>query len=32
LAGARDNWLGAWPPGGLTDEAGKPLAEERKPR
>ena len=30
--GARDNWLGAWPPGGLTDEAGKPLAEERKPK
>jgi citronellol/citronellal dehydrogenase len=32
IDGARDNWLGAWPPGGLTDEAGKPLAEERKPR
>ena len=31
IDGARDNWLGAWPPGGLTDEAGKPLAEERKP-
>jgi len=32
IDGARDNWLGAWPPGRLTDEAGKPLAEERKPR
>jgi citronellol/citronellal dehydrogenase len=32
IDGARDNWLGAWPPGGLTDEAGKPLAEERKPK
>ena len=32
IDGARDNWLGSWPPGGLTDEEGKPLAEERKPR
>jgi NAD(P)-dependent dehydrogenase (short-subunit alcohol dehydrogenase family) len=32
IDGARDNWLGAWPPGGLTDAAGKPLAEERKPK
>jgi citronellol/citronellal dehydrogenase len=31
IDGARDNWLGSWPPGGLTDEAGKPLAEQRKP-
>jgi len=30
--GARDNWFGPWPPGGLTDEGGKPLAEERKPK
>ena len=30
IDGARDNWLGSWPPGGLTDEEGKPLAEERK--
>jgi citronellol/citronellal dehydrogenase len=30
IDGARDNWLGTWPPGGLTDEAGKPLSEERK--
>jgi citronellol/citronellal dehydrogenase len=32
IDGARDNWLGAWPPGGLTGEGGKPLAEERRPR
>ena len=31
LDGARDNWFGPWPPPGLTDEAGKPLAEERRP-
>ena len=30
--GARDNWLGPWPPAELIDEAGKPLAEERRPR
>jgi citronellol/citronellal dehydrogenase len=32
IDGARDNWFGPWPPGGLTDEGGKPLAEERKPK
>jgi len=32
IDGARDNWFGPWPPGGLTDEAGKPLAEERRPK
>ena len=31
IDGARDNWMGAWPPTGLTDESGKPLTEERKP-
>ncbi len=31
IDGARDNWMGAWPPGGMTDAAGKPLAEERRP-
>jgi citronellol/citronellal dehydrogenase len=31
LDGARDNWFGPWPPPGLADEAGKPLAEERRP-
>jgi len=30
--GARDTWFGAWPPGRIADESGKPLAEERKPR
>jgi citronellol/citronellal dehydrogenase len=32
IDGARDNWMGPWPPGGLTDTAGKPLAEERRPK
>ena len=31
LDGARDNWFGPWPPGGLADESGKPVAEERRP-
>ena len=31
IDGARDNWFGSWPPGGLADSTGKPLAEERKP-
>jgi citronellol/citronellal dehydrogenase len=30
--GARDNWFGPYPPTGLADEGGKPLAEERRPR
>ena len=30
--GARDNWFGPWPPGGLVDQGGKPLAEERRPK
>jgi citronellol/citronellal dehydrogenase len=32
IDGARDNWFGGWPPGGLTGEEGKPLAEERRPK
>jgi NAD(P)-dependent dehydrogenase (short-subunit alcohol dehydrogenase family) len=32
LDGARDNWFGPWPPGGLADAAGRPLAEERRPK
>ena len=32
IDGARDNWFGSWPPGGLVDERGKPLAEQRKPK
>jgi citronellol/citronellal dehydrogenase len=30
LDGARDNWFGAWPPTGAADDAGEPLAEERR--
>jgi citronellol/citronellal dehydrogenase len=30
--GARDNWFGPFPPGGLQDDGGKHLAEERKPK
>jgi citronellol/citronellal dehydrogenase len=30
LDGARDNWFGAWPPGGMADERGRPLREERR--
>ena len=29
IDGARDNWFGPWPPGGMTGESGEPLAEER---
>src|SRR3954469_15237653 len=32
LDGARDNWMGPWPPPGLADDGGKPLAEERRPK
>jgi citronellol/citronellal dehydrogenase len=28
--GARDNWLGAWPPPVAADDAGRPLAERRR--
>jgi len=31
LDGARDNWFGPWPPGGLTDEAGEVPTEARRP-
>jgi NAD(P)-dependent dehydrogenase (short-subunit alcohol dehydrogenase family) len=31
IDGARDNWLGAWPPAGLSDATGRPLGEERSP-
>jgi citronellol/citronellal dehydrogenase len=30
LDGARDNWWGAWPPPGLTDESGAVPVEERQ--
>jgi citronellol/citronellal dehydrogenase len=32
LDGARDNWFGRWPPSRITDESGRPLAEERRPK
>jgi citronellol/citronellal dehydrogenase len=32
LDGARGNWLGPWPPGGLVDDQGRPLAEQRQPK
>jgi citronellol/citronellal dehydrogenase len=28
--GARDNWLGPWPPAAATDETGAPLSEDRR--
>jgi citronellol/citronellal dehydrogenase len=30
LDGARDNWVGPWPPPTITDAAGRPLAEDRR--
>ncbi len=30
IDGARDNWFGAWPPGGAAGEGGEPLAEKRR--
>jgi citronellol/citronellal dehydrogenase len=30
IDGARDNWFGAWPPGGAADAGGEPLKEERR--
>jgi citronellol/citronellal dehydrogenase len=30
MDGARDNWVGPWPPHLIADDAGKPLAESRK--
>ena len=32
IDGARDDWLGPWPPPAITGEAGEPLAEERRGR
>jgi citronellol/citronellal dehydrogenase len=32
MDGARDNWVGPWPPVLISDDAGKPLAEQRKPK
>jgi citronellol/citronellal dehydrogenase len=30
IDGARDNWFGTWPSGGMADDAGRPLAEARR--
>jgi citronellol/citronellal dehydrogenase len=30
--GARDDWLGPWPPPQLLGEGGKPVSEERRPK
>jgi citronellol/citronellal dehydrogenase len=30
MDGARDNWLGPWPPTQLIDDTGKPVSEERR--
>jgi len=30
IDGARDNWAGPWPPEAIADEAGTPVAEERR--
>jgi citronellol/citronellal dehydrogenase len=30
LDGARDNWFGPWPPGGMADEAGEVPTEQRR--
>ncbi|HEX3173335.1 MAG TPA: SDR family oxidoreductase [Solirubrobacterales bacterium] len=32
IDGARDNWAGPWPPAAIADEAGAPVAEERRPK
>jgi citronellol/citronellal dehydrogenase len=31
LDGARDNWFGPWPPGGMADDSGEVPVEERRP-
>ncbi len=31
IDGARDNWVGPWPPQAIADESGTPVAEERRP-
>ena len=32
MDGARDNWAGPWPPEAIVDDAGAPVAEERRPK
>jgi citronellol/citronellal dehydrogenase len=32
IDGARENWIGPWPPPAATDAQGAPLSEQRRPR
>jgi citronellol/citronellal dehydrogenase len=32
IDGGRDNWAGPWPPEAIADDAGAPVAEERRPK
>ncbi len=32
IDGARDNWMGPWPPAAIVDESGRPPAEARRPK
>ena len=32
IDGGRDNWAGPWPPEAIANEAGEPVAEERRPK
>jgi len=32
LDGARDDWVGPWPPEAIATEGGEPVAEERRPK
>jgi citronellol/citronellal dehydrogenase len=32
IDGARDNWAGPWPPDAIADDAGTPVAEQRRPK
>ncbi|HVY77478.1 MAG TPA: SDR family oxidoreductase [Solirubrobacterales bacterium] len=32
IDGARDNWVGPWPPEAIASESGDPVAEERRPK
>jgi citronellol/citronellal dehydrogenase len=32
LDGARDDWIGPWPPRSIATESGRPVAEQRRPK
>ena len=32
IDGARDNWVGPWPPEAIATDSGDPVAEERRPK